>query len=239
MKSKPLYERETAALATGTALSASYNPKHGIDMEDPTQADSEKPDHLTTDTDVEQLSPRHQSPAMCTAKLPKVYMQVRERAIPPVDSLAQPQSNKRTRDYYNRAGFPQHYSDPQQQRNTPTATMFNTDLNPCSKLHRLIAHNPTAFSQTKPAINMMLGAYTKNKTTVNVESDDYAWSEVFPVIKAASAHKRSTSLPNKPFLPRLDVLTSTCTNGERRMNTQVQDTDMAVKLPKITVSRIT
>ena len=247
---KHLNERETGI---STAPRGSHIPKHAVDMEndflthvEPEERDCPGVHTPSMDTTVQQLHvpTEHQSLATYTATLPKVHMQVRKRATPGVDACAQPQSNERARDYCSsgdrlQLSVLQRYSNPH--RPNGPATMLKSNLSTCSKLHQLIAHNPTAFSQTEPVIGMMLGAYTESKRATNTE--DYTWSEVFPVIKAArklGTHQRSKSLPNKFSLPRLDTLTTAAClrGGAGRSELQVQDT-VVVKLPKITVSRVT
>ena len=120
---------------------------------------------------------------------------------------------------------------------------FSDSTTGSSKLHKLIAHNPAAFSQTEPAISMMLNAYSRNKTEGNV--DEYAWSEVFPIIRAArrwgggchTSRQRSVSLPSKLVLS-LPKLATTEAQRSTEGRTQ-QPTDVVVQLPKINTSGLT
>ena len=308
-KSKLLNEKESAALGMNMAPRCSHTSKHAVDMDNEALTHGivepeglHCPDRHTAsmDTTVEQLLPSDH-PVAHTTTLPKVHPRVTERTTAPVADCAQPQSNKRARKYMychsnslqpncsgdsvKRSFLQYHSNSPQPNGPRSTSTTYFTvkanlrtsnklqqliahnqtafsqtkpvmgmmldaythcknqratnrdDLSTC-KPHKLIAHNLTAFSQTKPAIGMMLDAYTSNQRATG--TDDYAWSEVFPMIKASrklGTHQRSKSLQNKHLLPGL---TSACMNGGADgAKLQVQDAHLMVKLPKISVSRVT
>ena len=110
-------------------------------------------------------------------------------------------------------------------------TVNNTSAtgSPGSKLQRLIAHHPTNFSQMKPSMKLMLQAYGGSGGSKGDETvEDYAWSEVFPVTRQCSSHRRSISLP-AVLCPLLASVKS---------GTQTQGRDGAVKLPKIAVNQV-
>ena len=110
-------------------------------------------------------------------------------------------------------------------------TLNNTSAtgSPGSKLQQLIAHHPTNFSQMKPSVELMLQAYGGSSGSKGDETvEDYAWSEVFPVARQCSSHRRSVSLP-AVLCPLLASVQS---------GTQAQGKDGAVKLPKIALSEI-
>ena len=108
-------------------------------------------------------------------------------------------------------------------------TVNNMSGSPGSKLQRLIAHHPTNFSQMKPSMKLMLQAYGGSSGSKGGKAvEDYAWSEVFPVTRQCSSHRRSVSLP-AILCPLLASVKS---------GTQRQGRDGAVKLPKIVVNRV-
>lgn len=107
----------------------------------------------------------------------------------------------------------------------PATVRSHTDMhtNSKSELHQLIAQHPTTFSQSKPALKLMLNAYGQSEASPDL--DEYGWSEVFPVLR----NRRSHSLPSKQLMPRLPKLppTSTVHRSEDLHKNEV------VKLPKI------
>ena len=110
-------------------------------------------------------------------------------------------------------------------------TVNNTSAtgSPGSKLQRLIARHPTNFSQMKPSVKLMLQAYGGSSGSKGDEAvEDYAWSEVFPVTRQCSSHRRSVSLP-AILCPLLASVKS---------GTQAQGRNGAVKLPKIVVNQV-
>ena len=118
-----------------------------------------------------------------------------------------------------------------QMKPTVKLTLNNTSAtgSPGSKLQQLIAHHPTTFSQMKPSVELMLQAYGGSSGSKGGETvEDYTWSEVFPVARQCSSHRRSVSLP-AVLCPLLASVQS---------GTQAQGKDGAVKLPKIALSEI-
>ena len=113
-------------------------------------------------------------------------------------------------------------------------TLNNTSAtgSPGSKFQQLIAHHPTTFSQMKPSVKLMLQAYGETSSSKDDETvEDYTWSEVFPVTRQWSSHRRCISLPAVlcPLLASVQSGTQT---------QQAQGKDGAVKLPKIALSEV-
>ena len=59
----------------------------------------------------------------------------------------------------------------------------NSGTQQVGQIHRLLAVNPTSFSQTRPAMDLMVRAYDERRKGTRVASDQFIWSEVFPVLR--------------------------------------------------------
>lgn len=126
----------------------------------------------------------------------------------------------------------------------------NSGTQQVGQVHRLLAVQPTSFSQTRPAVDLMVRAYGERRKGTRVASDQFIWSEVFPVLRPVESRAgkirrgrggRALSYPTSDVtvLPKL----ATCSGGENQRSVLVKaatagDTTCAVpmcglKLPRI------
>lgn len=77
-------------------------------------------------------------------------------------------------------------------QNTSVSAVSNSGTQQVGKLHKLLAVNPTSFSQTRPVRNLMMRAYDERRKGTSVATDQFIWSEVFPVLRPMESRVKIT-----------------------------------------------